>query len=82
MCKSGSSKAAKRQAREMRRQEEERQARIAEGRKTIEDAFAGYNDAFFNQRAQDYINFATPSVRNLSKMLLLICLTVLLGWYP
>ena len=60
MCKSGSSKAAKRQAREMRRQEEERQARIAEGRKTIEDAFAGYNDAFFNQRAQDYINFATP----------------------
>ena len=60
MCKSGSGKAARRQAEEARRQEEERQRRIAQGASIIDQAFAGYDDGFFNDRYQSYVDFANP----------------------
>lgn len=60
MCSSGSSKAAKASAREARRQEEARQKRIKQGARTIDGAFRGYDDAFFQDRNNSYVDFATP----------------------
>lgn len=60
MCKSGSSKAAKRQAREARRQEEARLKRIKTGQRSIDMAFRPYDDSFFEDRRQSYIDFANP----------------------
>ena len=60
MCKSGSSKAAKASAREARRQEEARQERIKQGAATIDNAFRGYDDDFFQDRYNSYVDFATP----------------------
>lgn len=60
MCKSGSNKAAKRQAEEARRQEEERQARIKQGAAIIDQAFSGYDDDFYKDRYQAYVDFANP----------------------
>ena len=45
-----------------RQQEEERQARIAEGRSAIDDAFSSYNDDFYNQYQTDYTNYYTPQL--------------------
>lgn len=60
MCKSGSSKASRQQAEEARRQEEERQQRIAQGASIIDQAFAGYDDDFYSDRYQSYVDFANP----------------------
>lgn len=60
MCESGSGKAARASAREARRQEEARQARIKEGAATIDKAFAGYDDDFYQDRYNAYVDFATP----------------------
>lgn len=73
MCKSGSSKAARQQADQARKQEEERQGRIKEGASIIDKAFAGYNDNFFGDRNRAYVDFASPqrekNVRDAGKML-------------
>ena len=70
MCKSGSNKAAKRQAEEARRQEEERQARIKQGAAIIDQAFSGYDDDFYKDRYQAYVDFANPSAKKTFKRVL------------
>ncbi len=43
-----------------RQQETERQARIAAGRKTIDETLAGFDDGFYDKRAKDYESYALP----------------------
>jgi hypothetical protein len=43
-------------------QEAKRKKLIAQGTTAIDNAFAGFNPAFFQKRAQDYIDYATPQV--------------------
>ncbi len=49
-------------AKKAAKQEQERQDRIKTGMSSINDAFAGYDDNFYNQRAQAYQNFALPEL--------------------
>lgn len=42
--------------------EKERQKRIALGMGKINDTFKGYNDEFYDRRAQDYASWAMPQV--------------------
>lgn len=43
-------------------QEQQRQQAITQGTANIDKAFAGFNPAFYNQRAQSYINYAMPQL--------------------
>lgn len=47
---------------DQRKQEAERQARIARGTQAIDAQFAGFDDKFYNRRAQDYENYAAPQI--------------------
>jgi len=49
-------------AAERRRVEEERQARIRTGDAKITDQFKGFDDAFYDNRRQAYLDFAKPTV--------------------
>jgi len=42
--------------------EAQRQAAITKGMKSINDAFAGYDDNFYNKRAQSFLDFALPQL--------------------
>jgi hypothetical protein len=46
----------------MRQEEEKRQARISTGMTSIDQAFAGYNPDYYNQRAQAFQSYAMPMV--------------------
>ena len=45
-----------------RKQEEERQARIRKGNEEINTAFAKFDDDFYNQQTQNYLDYATPQL--------------------
>jgi len=49
-------------AAERRRAEEERQARIRAGAAKITDQFKGFDDAFYDNRRNAYLDFAKPQV--------------------
>lgn len=61
MCGGGGS--AKRAAAQQRADEEARQARIAQGRQSIDDTFnSTYNDDFFNNIGKTYTDYYNPQV--------------------
>lgn len=47
-----------------RRQEEERQARIREGRGKIDEAFGQFDDPFYQTQQQNYLDYYTPQLTN------------------
>lgn len=47
-----------------REQEEARQARIAQGQTSIDDAFKGFNDDFYNKYQTDYMGYYTPQLED------------------
>lgn len=49
-------------AAEARSEERDRQARIRTGTDQVNQQFAGFNPQFYQTRAQDYVNFATPQL--------------------
>jgi hypothetical protein len=49
-------------AKDAERAEAARQARISTGMSAISNAFAPFNDDFYSQRAQDYIDYAEPQL--------------------
>lgn len=53
---------AQAEAERLRQAEERRQANIAQGQQEIASAFGQFDDNFFNQRAQSYLDFATPQL--------------------
>lgn len=53
---------AQAEAERLRQAEERRQQNIAAGQQEIAGAFGQFNDDFFNQRAQSYLDFATPQL--------------------
>jgi hypothetical protein len=60
MCSGGGSDTYARQARE---DETARQERIKTGTADVNAKFAGFNDSFYNQRQQEYKNYAEPQLR-------------------
>lgn len=42
--------------------ENQRKTRIEQGQKNVDTEFAGFNQDFYNQRAQDYINYVLPQL--------------------
>lgn len=53
---------AQAEAERLRQAEERRQQNIALGQQEIAGAFGQFDDNFFNQRAQSYLDFATPQL--------------------
>jgi hypothetical protein len=47
---------------ELREQERARVARIETGKKSIDAAFEGFDDEFYNQRVKEYEDFAVPQL--------------------
>lgn len=45
-----------------RQQEQQRQARITQGQQAIDDAFKGFDDSYFNDYRQDYLDYYNPQV--------------------
>ena len=64
MCLGGgsSSTAVADEATRQRAEEAARQGRVRAGRDNINSAFSGYDDNFYNDRTQSYIDYATPEV--------------------
>lgn len=62
MCFPTSKPPADNSAEIARKQEEERQARIAEGRTAIDNAFAQFDDPFYAQRQQEYLDYYIPQI--------------------
>jgi len=61
MClSSGGSNVAERQ----RQEEEERQARIREGKTNIENRFADFDDNFYDTRRTSYLDYANPQLED------------------
>lgn len=54
-------------AKQQRNDEVERQARIKAGMGDIDRAFAGFGDAFYKKRADDYSAYATPQLERQAK---------------
>ena len=50
------------EAERIRLEEEQRQARIRTGREAINSAFDSYDDGFYADRAQGYVDFAQPDL--------------------
>lgn len=61
MCSGGGSDSYARQARE---DETARQERIKAGTADVNAKFSGFNDAFYQQRNQEYKNYAEPQLRD------------------
>lgn len=53
---------AQAEAERLRQAEERRQANIAMGQQEIASAFGQFDDNFFNQRSQSYLDFAMPEL--------------------
>lgn len=53
---------AGKQAAQQRSDEQARQARITSGMSSIDRAFGGFNDAFYKQRANNYVDYAMPQL--------------------
>jgi hypothetical protein len=53
---------AQAEAERLRQAEERRQQNIALGQQEIASAFGQFDDNFYNQRAQSYLDFATPQL--------------------
>lgn len=49
---------------ELRKREEERQARIKQGMASIDSTFSQFDDPFFDRRKQAYISYAMPQVED------------------
>jgi hypothetical protein len=64
MCLGGGSSSLNDEYEQQRAEEAARQARIKSGMENINNAFAGYDDAFYNERATDYMNYATPEIED------------------
>jgi hypothetical protein len=64
MCLGGGSSSLNEEYEQQRAEEAARQARIKSGMENINNAFAGYDDAFYNERATDYMNYATPEIED------------------
>lgn len=62
MCKSSPPK--DNSAEIARREEEARQARIAQGQANIDQAFGGFNDDFYNKYQDDYLGYYNPQLND------------------
>lgn len=49
---------------DIRKREEERQARIKQGMASIDSTFSQFDDPFFDRRRQAYVSYAMPQVEN------------------
>ena len=61
MCLGGGG-ASERYANEQRAAEDQRQTRIRQGMGAIDKQFAGFDNNFFNNRSQAYLDFAAPQI--------------------
>ena len=64
MCLGGGSNAMEEEYQRQLAEEEARQARITEGKANIDEAFAGYDDKFYADRAADYMSYARPQIED------------------
>jgi hypothetical protein len=62
MCKSSPPK--DNSAEIARREEEARQARITQGQASIDQAFGGFNDDFYNKYQDDYLGYYNPQLND------------------
>lgn len=60
MCFGGGGKAAKKEAKRQREEEDARRGRIASGMNSINSTFSKFNEGYYDDRKQDYIDFAMP----------------------
>lgn len=58
----GKDKSAERAAEEARQREAQRQARLAEGRGSIESTFSSFDDPYYEGRSKAYSDFAMPQL--------------------
>lgn len=56
----GAADIARQQLEEQRKREAERKAAIASGTAAIDEAFSAFNDDFFNDQAQAYVDYQSP----------------------
>jgi hypothetical protein len=64
MCLGGGSSSLNEEYEQQRAEEAARQARIKSGMENINNAFSGYDDAFYSERATDYMNYAKPEIQD------------------
>lgn len=60
----GKDDSARRAAEEARQREAQRQARLAEGRGYIDQAFSQFGDPFYDSRAKAYLDYAEPQLED------------------